>query len=85
MSFQLPAGLRPAQQPSGSGTGPSSAAGGAGGGQQSEEARAAAEERQEQQQEMKRGMIAAMLEPAARERCELVILRIISDKTVECG
>lgn len=67
-NFQLPAGLRPAQQPPGSG--PSSASGGSSGGQQSEEARAAAEERQEQQQEMKRGMIAAMLEPAARERCE---------------
>lgn len=64
-NFQLPAGFRPAAQPGGAG--PSN---GGNGGQQSEEHRQAAEERQQQQQEMKRGMIAAMLEPAARERCE---------------
>lgn len=76
MSFQLPAGLRPASAPGQGGPGPSSAKGGAGGGgggnQQSEEQRAAAEDRQQQQQEMKRGMIAAMLESAARERCKLL-------------
>lgn len=61
-NFQLPAGMRPASGPSG-GTSP-------GGNGPSPEERAAAEERASQQAEMKRSMIAAMLEPAARERRE---------------
>jgi len=58
MSFQLPSGLKPAQPPQQSG-------GGGGGGQDNGEA----QEKQRQQEEMKRGMIASMLAPAARERC----------------
>jgi hypothetical protein len=61
-NFQLPAGMRPASGPSG-GASP-------GGNGPSPEERAAAEERASQQAEMKRSMIAAMLEPAARERRE---------------
>jgi programmed cell death protein 5 len=64
--FQLPPGFKAANPPSGSGGG----GGGAGGQQQSGEDQAAAAQKQAQQEEMKRGMIAAMLEPAARERCE---------------
>jgi programmed cell death protein 5 len=62
MSFQLPSGLRPAQPPQG-GTG------GGGGGKQ-EQDNGEAQEKQRQQQEMKRGMIASMLAPEARERCK---------------
>jgi hypothetical protein len=61
-NFQLPAGMRPASSPS-NGASP-------GGNGPSPEERAAAEERASQQAEMKRSMIAAMLEPAARERRE---------------
>jgi programmed cell death protein 5 len=59
MSFQLPSGLKPAQPPQQSG------GAGGGGGQDNGEA----QEKQRQQEEMKRGMIASMLAPAARERC----------------
>ena len=80
MSFQLPQGLRPAQPPSGGaggsgggggrgspGAGPSQPGGG--GGDQAEAA-----ERQRQNEEMKRGMIASMLAPEARERCTSFLL-----------
>jgi programmed cell death protein 5 len=63
MSFQLPSGLRPAQPPSG-GSSPSQ-----GGGGPSQQDQGEAQERQRQQEEMKRGMIASMLTPPARERC----------------
>ncbi|KAI9632244.1 PDCD5-related protein [Dioszegia hungarica] len=69
--FQLPAGLRPSSGPS---SGPSGGGGGGGGGQQSEEQRAEAQDRQQQQAEMKRNMIAAMLESAARERLSRISL-----------
>ena len=62
-NFQLPPGMRPANPPSGSGGGSSQQGGGGGGNNEEAQAKAA------QQEEMKRGMIAAMLEPAARERC----------------
>ncbi|RSH94314.1 hypothetical protein EHS25_004117 [Saitozyma podzolica] len=65
-NFQLPAGMRPASGPSG-GASP-------GGNGPSPEERAAAEERASQQAEMKRSMIAAMLEPAARERLSRISL-----------
>ena len=61
-NFQLPAGFKPSAPPAASGSG--------GNGQSSEEQQAALE-RAVAQEEMKRGMISAMLEPAARERCEL--------------
>lgn len=66
MSFQLPPGMRPAQPPAG-GNGPSGGGGGGAGGGGNDEERAAAAA---QQEEMKRTMIQAMLEPAARERRE---------------
>ena len=80
MSFQLPQGLRPAQPPSGGaggsggggrgspGAGPSQPGAGGGGGDQAEAA-----ERQRQNEEMKRGMIASMLAPEARERCKFFL------------
>lgn len=70
-NFQLPAGFRPSAPPSSS-AGPSS---GGGSGQGAEE-QAAARERAAAQEEMKRGMISAMLEPEARERCELPSLEV---------
>jgi programmed cell death protein 5 len=57
-NFQLPAGFRPSAPPQG---GQSS---------QSPEEQQAAREKAQAQEEMKRTMIAAMLEPAARERCK---------------
>lgn len=60
-NFQLPAGFKPSAAPGGGGNG--------GGGQSSEEQQAAME-RAAAQEEMKRGMISAMLEPEARERCK---------------
>jgi len=65
MSFQLPSGLRPAQPPSGG----SGGGGGAGSPGPSQQEQGEAQERQRQQEEMKRGMIASMLTPGARERC----------------
>jgi hypothetical protein len=62
MSFQLPPGFKPSQPPSSSSQGGSSG--------QSQEDQAAAAQKQAAQDEMKRNMIAAMLEPAARERRE---------------
>lgn len=62
MSFQLPAGFRPANPPQG---------GGAGGGQgPSDEERQAQAAQAAQREEMKRSMIQTMLEPEARERRE---------------
>lgn len=55
MSFQLPAGMRPAQAPQKG---------------MSEEERAQQQQQQQQREEMKRQMIQAMLEPEARERRE---------------
>ncbi|KAL1410147.1 hypothetical protein Q8F55_004150 [Vanrija albida] len=69
MSFQLPAGMRPAQPPSGA-QGGNGGNGGGNGGQDDEERRA----RAAQQEEMKRSMIQAMLEPAARERLSRIAL-----------
>ncbi|TYJ56213.1 hypothetical protein IAR50_007115 [Cryptococcus sp. DSM 104548] len=60
--MQLPAGFRPSGQPGGQGGGPSP------------EEREAAEARARQQDEMKRTMISAMLEPAARERLSRISL-----------
>lgn len=59
--INLPPGLRPS-------SGPPQQGGQRGG--PSPEEREAAEARARQQDEMKRTMIAAMLEPAARERCK---------------
>ncbi|KAK8861249.1 hypothetical protein IAR55_002068 [Kwoniella newhampshirensis] len=65
--MQLPPGFRPSQpQNGGSGSG-----GNAG---PSPEEREAAESRARQQEEMKRNMIAAMLEPSARERLSRISL-----------
>ncbi|WVW79869.1 hypothetical protein I302_101839 [Kwoniella bestiolae CBS 10118] len=62
-NFQLPQGFKPASGgPSGSNNGPSP------------EEREAAENRARQQEEMKRTMIAAMLEPSARERLSRISL-----------
>ncbi|WWD08753.1 hypothetical protein V865_006866 [Kwoniella europaea PYCC6329] len=62
-NFQLPQGFRPASGgPSGGNNGPSP------------EEREAAEARARQAEEMKRTMIAAMLEPAARERLSRISL-----------
>ena len=58
-NVQLPAGFKPSAPPGGSG----------GQNQGSAEEQAAQQERAAAQEEMKRGMISAMLEPAARERC----------------
>ncbi|OCF32359.1 hypothetical protein I317_02706 [Kwoniella heveanensis CBS 569] len=66
--MQLPPGFRPS-----SGQGHPGAGGGQGGGPSPEE-REAAEQRAMQQEEMKRTMIAAMLEPAARERLSRISL-----------
>ncbi|WVQ83461.1 hypothetical protein IAT38_005602 [Cryptococcus sp. DSM 104549] len=66
MSMQLPPGFRPSSGPSGGG--------GQGGQGPSPEEREAAEQRAMQQEEMKRTMIAAMLEPAARERLSRISL-----------
>ena len=66
-NFQLPAGFRPS-------AGPPSGGGGAGGSGPSPEEQAAAREKAAAQEEMKRGMISAMLEPEARERCEFLYL-----------
>jgi programmed cell death protein 5 len=63
--FQLPPGFTPSAPPGGSSNGGASGSGGA-----SQEEQAAAAQKQAAQEEMKRSMIAAMLEPAARERCE---------------
>ncbi len=63
-NFQLPPGFRPSD-PSSSSSQP-----GQNGQQQGDDP--AARERAAAQEEMKRSMIAAMLEPAARERCELL-------------
>lgn len=63
MSFQLPAGYRPAAPPQGGAAGPQ----GAQAGQANDEERAA---KQAQVAEMKRGMIQQILEPEARERRE---------------
>ncbi|WVR04122.1 hypothetical protein IAU60_001121 [Kwoniella sp. DSM 27419] len=60
--MQLPPGFRP------------SSGQGQGGQGQSQEEREAAEARMRQQEEMKRNMIAAMLEPAARERLSRISL-----------
>jgi hypothetical protein len=72
MSFQLPPGMRPAQPPGtgggGGGGGPSNPNGGGQG--QSEEGQREAQDKARAQEEMKRGMIASMLAPEARERCE---------------
>ncbi|RSH84443.1 uncharacterized protein EHS24_005964 [Apiotrichum porosum] len=62
MSFQLPAGMRPAPPPG---------QGGNGGNGGNDEERAA---QQQQREEMKRTMIAAMLEPEARERLSRISL-----------
>ena len=70
--FQLPAGFRPAAPPSGGGPsvpGRNDPRGDGASGPSEQEA-AAARERAQAQEEMKRTMIQAMLEPAARERCE---------------
>lgn len=67
-NFSLPPGLRPAPGPSGSSS-PGPMSGGQAQGPSDEE-REAARERAEQQEETKRTMIAAMLEPEARERRE---------------
>ncbi|WWC87608.1 uncharacterized protein L201_002498 [Kwoniella dendrophila CBS 6074] len=64
--FQLPQGFKPASGPGGPG-------GGSNGGPSPEE-REAAEARQRQGEEMKRNMIAAMLEPSARERLSRISL-----------
>ncbi|KAK1920878.1 PDCD5-related protein [Papiliotrema laurentii] len=64
-NFQLPAGFKPSAPPAASGSG--------GNGQSSEEQQAAME-RAAAQEEMKRGMISAMLEPAARERLSRISL-----------
>ncbi|WWC68890.1 uncharacterized protein I206_102826 [Kwoniella pini CBS 10737] len=63
-NFQLPQGFKP------SAGGPS----GGGNGGPSPEDREAAEARARQQEEMKRTMIAAMLEPSARERLSRISL-----------
>ena len=64
-NFQLPAGLKPANPPSGAG---GQQQGGQGG--NDEEARAAQMQAQQQEEEMRRGMLGQILEPSARERCE---------------
>jgi len=64
-NFQLPAGLRPAGPPpqnGGNSSGPS------------QEEQQAAREQAQAQEEMKRSMIAAMLEPSARERLSRISL-----------
>lgn len=66
MSFQLPPGMRPAQPPQDGQGGPSQH----GGQGQSEEKQREAQDKARAQEEMKRGMIASMLAPEARERCE---------------
>jgi hypothetical protein len=80
-NFQLPPGFRPSGPPSQSSqpqAGPSQGGNG-------EEEQAAQRERQHAAQEMKRNMIAAMLEPAARERRaydhfgRMCLLRLILD------
>jgi hypothetical protein len=66
-NFQLPAGLKPANAP------PSGGPGGPQGGND-EEARAAQMQAKAQEEEMRRGMLGQILEPDAKERCELVLL-----------
>ncbi|ORX36471.1 PDCD5-related protein [Kockovaella imperatae] len=77
-NFQLPQGLRPAAPPSGAGpsglSGGASGAGTAGGQGSSEQEQAAARERAQAQEEMKRTMIQAMLDSAARERLSRISL-----------
>jgi len=69
-NFQLPAGFRPS-------AGPSSGGGGGGGGSgPSPEEQAAQREKAAAQEEMKRGMISAMLEPEARERCQYSLISL---------
>lgn len=63
MSFQLPAGMRPAQAPQKG---------------MSEEERAQQQQQQQQREEMKRQMIQAMLEPQARERREYSLMLVNS-------
>ncbi|ORY27657.1 PDCD5-related protein [Naematelia encephala] len=65
-NFQLPAGFRPSAPPGGSSSGQGQGP--------SPEEQAAAQERAQQQAEMKRTIIAAMLEPAARERLSRISL-----------
>ncbi|KAK4689210.1 programmed cell death protein 5, partial [Tremellales sp. Uapishka_1] len=62
-NFQLPPGMKPAAPPGG---------GGGDQGPSNEEKQA----KERAQEEMKRNMIAAMLEPAARERCASTVSRI---------
>ncbi|WWD16850.1 hypothetical protein CI109_101282 [Kwoniella shandongensis] len=64
--MQLPPGFRPSQ--------PQGGPGGGGNGGPSPEEREAAESRARQQEEMKRNMIAAMLEAPARERLSRISL-----------
>lgn len=81
MSFQLPSGLKPAQPPSSGSGSPGPSQGGSGGG--ADQAEAA--ERQRQNEEMKRGMIASMLAPQARERRQCFPLLLSTKNSISEG